>query len=364
MGSTGSAAQLIFTTGNLTRTNSAGQTFAPPAETTRQPGANNTTASATVVSDNNSRSPTGIPGFTPGETGYDTVFLKVALHESGHTMGLGHPPLPPPGTNCDGQVRGDTVMNNVCNINDQANNMPTDVTTCDQNTVRNMPNYSATPTPTPAETNPTPARCENQGEAYACSADFGRWRGYPICECFYSPVLIDLDGDGFALTSGADGVNFDLNNDGSPERIAWTLAGADDGWLFLDRNGNGLVDNGAELFGNLTPQAASEEPNGFRALAEFDQPGRGGDGDGWITSSDAVFASLRVWRDADHDGLSGASELSGLSELSLERIELAYKTSRRVDEHGNEFRYRAKIDSGKGGAAGRWAWDVFLVSVR
>jgi hypothetical protein len=90
----------------------------------------------------------------------------------------------------------------------------------------------------------------------------------------------------------------------------------------------------------------------------------GGNSDGKIGRQDAVFASLRLWRDANHNGVSEAGELHTLSGLGLESIDLNYKTSKRRDAHGNVFRYRAKVRDASGRQLGRWAWDVFLVPER
>lgn len=178
--------------------------------------------------------------------------------------------------------------------------------------------------------------------------------------CDNDPVCIDVAGNGFNLTSPENGVVFDLGSDGIGEITAWTSLGSDDAWLVLDRNGNGNIDNGLELFGDVTLQPSSFDPNGFRALAVLDEWINGGNANGRMDAGDLIFSDLRLWRDVNHNGISEPGELYSSSELGLVSINLDYREARRRDEHGNWFRYRAQVRDTQGEQMGRWAYDVFL----
>ncbi|HEX8097787.1 MAG TPA: hypothetical protein VF507_07105, partial [Pyrinomonadaceae bacterium] len=180
--------------------------------------------------------------------------------------------------------------------------------------------------------------------------------------CVFTPILVDVAGDGFRLTDRSNGVVFDIKANGSPAQTAWTAPGSDDAFLVLDRNGNGLIEDSTELFGNFTPQPKIFEPNGFAALAEYDKPGNGGNNDGVIDANDAVYSSLRLWQDINHNGVSEWDELHTLPELSVGSISLDYKVSRRQDSYGNQFRYRGKVYGLNPYGAERWAFDVIFTS--
>ena len=81
--------------------------------------------------------------------------------------------------------------------------------------------------------------------------------------------MIDVAGNGYDLTSASEGVTFNIDGLGAAEQLAWTRLNSDDAFLVLDRNGNGTIDNGMELFGDITFPPNSPEMNGFFALWVF-----------------------------------------------------------------------------------------------
>ena len=159
------------------------------------------------------------------------------------------------------------------------------------------------------------------------------------------PLIIDLGESGIELRSLEHGVNFDLDNNGFAEKTAWI--GTEDGFLALDRNGNGNIDNGGELFGDqVILKDGSKSASGFEALAELDD-----NSDGIIDNNDAAFSNLRVWIDANHNGKSESNELKTLNETGVVSISLEHSEVSIVDEEtGTRIAESASVTINKNGA--------------
>ncbi|WP_417662826.1 calcium-binding protein [Pseudomonas sp.] len=142
------------------------------------------------------------------------------------------------------------------------------------------------------------------------------------------PLSLDLDGDGIETISANSGITFDFNGDGLKTGTGWVKR--DDGFLVLDRNANGIVESGNELFGVDTVKSNGQKAtDGFDALRDLDS-----NADGVFDSQDAEFNNVRVWQDLNQDGVSQASELKSLAEHSIVAINLE-STSTNENSNGN-----------------------------
>ena len=122
----------------------------------------------------------------------------------------------------------------------------------------------------------------------------------------------------------------------------------------MDRNGNGTIDDGSELFGNATPTPYVSPPaNGFAALARYDD-----NGDGMIDRTDAVWRSLLLWVDLNHNGVSEPGELRPISASAITALGIECHHVGRRDQSGNAFAFEGKIYLGH---RSRITYDVFFV---
>jgi len=176
-----------------------------------------------------------------------------------------------------------------------------------------------------------------------------------------SPIVINLSAGDYALTGGDDPVFFDISGTGVLSHVGWTARGADEAFLWMDRNGNGRVDDGSELFGTATRlQSGVVATNGFEALKELDT-----NQDGVIDKNDFAWWRLMLWRDLNHDGIEQADEIEPVSTSDLVAIDLKYHWEGRRDLHGNLFKYGSKVWLVTRGATTRQTpvYDIFFVAV-
>jgi len=135
-----------------------------------------------------------------------------------------------------------------------------------------------------------------------------------------TPIVLDLDGNGIQTLSVDAGVRFDMLASGQAVQTGWV--GSGDGLLVMDRNQDGAINDGAELFGSSTGLSdGTKAVDGFQALAQLDT-----NHDGVISSADAQFSRLGVWIDGNADGVSGAGEVKSLAQLNITQLSLNAQT--------------------------------------
>jgi serine-aspartate repeat-containing protein C/D/E len=151
---------------------------------------------------------------------------------------------------------------------------------------------------------------------------------------FVSPIALDLNGDGIKTVSIDQGVKFDLLNTGNAVNVGWISSG--DGLLAVDNNGNGQIDNRAELFGGGVGE-------GFAKLASFDS-----NHDGFVTAQDADFGKLKVWQDKNTNGTTDANELFSLADLGIASLGVANQSKFELDAQHNVLGERGSATNNAG----------------
>jgi len=199
--------------------------------------------------------------------------------------------------------------------------------------------------------------CDYTGDCYTCDIDGYCCDDSGWCEDedMEDPIVIRLSDAAWNLSSVRDPVRFDIHANGKKTTLAWTARGADVAFLALDRNGNGTIDDGSELFGNATPLPNGQRAaNGFAALAQFDA-----NGDGVIDRNDPVWSSLLLWVDRNHDGISQPDELLPIAQSAITSIELDHHWTGRRDASRNFFRFEGHAHMGNRVTT---FYDVFFIA--
>ncbi|MDP2316629.1 MAG: hypothetical protein Q8P41_27290 [Pseudomonadota bacterium] len=163
------------------------------------------------------------------------------------------------------------------------------------------------------------------GATGACVAD---------CDSCITPLVLSFDATPIHFSSGPG--RFDFGT-GRPLATDWPSLATP--WLALDRNGNGVVDDATELFGDATPLAdGGRGKNGFVPLRALDT-----DGDGAVTPEDTAWGGLRAWTDLDLDHACSAEELVPLARFGVVAIGVDHVIAPRCDARGNCERERGAL---------------------
>jgi hypothetical protein len=263
---------------------------------------------------------------------FSNQYIQAALlHEFGHTEGFAQ-------SNCTNA----SVMSNT-----NASSYRTSFTDCDN---QQFNHYWGVP----EGEDPCEYGCPD-GYTTTCLGD----QQPDECGCCvnYSPIMLDRTGRP-RMSSAADGVTFGINSVGSVLKVAWPLSDTT-AFLVLDRNGNGTVDNGSELFGNTTRLASGAvASNGYVALADFDV-----NGDRVIDASDPIYSQLELWSDRNRDGISEPEELTTLEQGGIRGVSTDAKPSAARDRWGNRFAFRARVYY-RTGKKPSFSYDVFPVTLK
>lgn len=301
--------------------------------------------------------------------GYGTGFPSFAVNQSGDlNFNIQHAAQAPAGVGCGNFVptgSGTTITGGTITIYDKASNGVACSSVWPQTIAHELGHTLGLANSTCAGYIMALPTATSTVKSAECTASDERWTVPPPppppppdeIQHNGSPIILDLGHDGYRLTSVAAGVHFDLRNEGRMLRVAWTRSSAETAFLVLDRNANGQVDSGAELFGNFTLlRSGVPAQNGFQALSELDE-----NHDGAIDPRDETWFALLLWVDRDHNGSSTDDELQAIATSSVTALETTCHLVGRRDEFGNELRYMSHFRIRRGAAEARWIYyDVFL----
>lgn len=158
-----------------------------------------------------------------------------------------------------------------------------------------------------------------------------------VPEKLKTPLLIDLDGDGITTLPIEHGIKFDYEGDSNPINTGW--ASKNSGFLVIDKNNDGIVNSGQELFGDHTrlPNGVIAS-DGVMALTALDS-----NYDGLIDDRDSVWSELKIWQDLNSNGISEGNELQSLIDIGLKNINLSFTKDSIIDEHGNIHEFNSTV---------------------